>query len=79
MIGPSSLFGQNELVVDDLPGSGRDLVVVERREDVLRDCDGRSVGRCYVEQEDIDEVRPGIDLAIGDRTCPLAPITGLRR
>ena len=58
------LFGEFELVVNDLSGPGRNLVIVEGREDVLRvaTVDPSSI---HVQQEDVDKVRPRINLAIG--------------
>ena len=71
------LFGQHEFVVNDLSGSGRDLVVVEWREDILRvaSIDASAVD---VEQEDIDEVRPRVDftLSIEVSTGSDHPVSG---
>ena len=80
MIGPVDARGHLEAEVDDLAGAGRDLLVVERDEDVLRVAAVDPVA-VAVEHVDVDEVRVRVDRAVRRRCPPERPMTrspGLR-
>ena len=57
------LFGHCDAVMGDLPCPGRHLMIVERDADVLRIAAVDTVA-VLVEQEDVDEVRPAVDLLL---------------
>ena len=73
--GALQLFGQLQFVVDRLPGARRNLMVVERRENVLwvPPIDAVAV---FIEHEHVHEVRPRIDFVVLlASSAPLRPIT----
>jgi len=57
------ILGHREFIMHHLGGARRDLVVVKRREDVLRIAPVDAVA-IPVQHVSIDEVRPGIDIAV---------------
>ena len=56
-------LGQRNAVMGDLPRAGRDLVIIKRDANVLWIAAVNTVA-VSVEQEDVNEVRPAIDLLL---------------
>ena len=70
---PALVRRHREFIVHDLAGARRDLVIVQRRENVLRIAAVNPLA-VPVEHVDIDEMSPGIDLAVRPKP-PLRPMT----
>ena len=57
------MFGNGETVVHHLAGAGRNLMIVERRENVLRIAAVNTIA-VAIQHVNVHEVRPGIDFIV---------------